>query len=89
MLDLIGLAELPERVNGAESTLLMALAAGVAYHEMGRMTGYGHQGTKQIRTIAVELGHRDSAEDLAQTKQVSATMGLQGRPRTRVIVHTL
>ena len=24
--------------------------------------GYGHQGTNQIRTIAVELGHRDSAE---------------------------
>jgi len=50
--------------------------------------GYGHQGTKQIRTIAVELGRRDSAEGLASTKHVSATMDPQGRPRTQVIVHT-
>jgi hypothetical protein len=34
----------------------------------------GTKGTKQVGTIAVELGYRDSAEDLASTKQVSGTM---------------
>jgi hypothetical protein len=42
--------------------------------------GYGHKGTKQIGTIAVELGYRDSAADLATTKQVSGTMDPQPGP---------
>jgi hypothetical protein len=42
----------------------------------------GHKGTKQIGTIAVELGYRDSAEDLAITKQVSGTMDPQPGPAT-------
>jgi hypothetical protein len=41
MLELIRLAELRESVNAAQWTLLMALAAGVAYHEMGGMTAGG------------------------------------------------
>jgi hypothetical protein len=42
----------------------------------------GHKGTKRIGTIAVELGYRDSAEDLAATKQVSGIMDPQGGRRT-------
>jgi hypothetical protein len=38
MLDHIRLAELRESVNAAEWTLLMAVAAGVAYHEIAGMT---------------------------------------------------
>jgi hypothetical protein len=42
----------------------------------------GHKGTKQIGTIAVELGSRDSAEDFAATKQVSGAMDPRGGPLT-------